>query len=264
MGNLVNIRLDNSFSVKQESCSEDGSPVDCLMPTDLKIKTTEETSSSSSDFGHLFGPKSHGQETHTAETSTSSKPAAGAGRREVMTFICSICGKGCMNGVIHRCPVCEKSFSSESNLNAHVKTHVEVEPYKCSVCGKRLSCKQTLNAHMRNHLGVKPYKCSLCGKCYTVKSSLKTHMEIHLEIQHKCSECGKCYTCSECGKCFPSRFSLNMHQMTSHMRETLFITVSISFSHIANIQYRGQTLSSEERSPTVTTQLRGCCAETLG
>ena len=60
-------------------------------------------------------------------------------------------------------PKCGKWFKRESELNAHLFSHNKV-PQKCEHCTYTNSDPHNLQAHMRKHSNVLPFKCSQCGK----------------------------------------------------------------------------------------------------
>ncbi|PIO12918.1 hypothetical protein AB205_0121270, partial [Aquarana catesbeiana] len=109
------------------------------------------------------------------------------------------------------CPECGESFSSESNLTVHHRSHMGGKVHSCFECGKLFSQKSDLVRHQRSHTGEKPYSCPECGKCYAQKSDL---------VKHKRSHTGeKPYSCPECGKCFTEKSTLYKHQRI-HTGET--------------------------------------------
>ncbi|PIO12919.1 hypothetical protein AB205_0121270, partial [Aquarana catesbeiana] len=92
------------------------------------------------------------------------------------------------------CPECGESFSSESNLTVHHRSHMGGKVHSCFECGKLFSQKSDLVRHQRSHTGEKPYSCPECGKCFTEMSSLYRHQMLHTgEKPYSCPECGKCY-----------------------------------------------------------------------
>ncbi|XP_077416834.1 uncharacterized protein LOC144048578 [Vanacampus margaritifer] len=111
------------------------------------------------------------------------------------------------------CSICDKTFSQESLMMEHKRTHMEEKSFHCSLCGYRFSSVFLLVKHMRTHTGEKPYCCSICGKTLTQKSHLTRHMRIHTGE--------KPYSCSVCGKAFYRRACLASH-MRTHTGEKPF------------------------------------------
>ncbi|XP_044281382.1 zinc finger protein 79-like [Varanus komodoensis] len=80
--------------------------------------------------------------------------------------------------IIH-CPLCGKSFSYNSSLSYHLKTHTGEIPFRCSRCGKGFVRKSELSCHQRIHTGEKPFFCMECGKNFSQKARLMQHQRTH-------------------------------------------------------------------------------------
>ncbi|CAG9788029.1 unnamed protein product [Diatraea saccharalis] len=107
------------------------------------------------------------------------------------------------------CPVsdCDKSFTTNTNLNNHIRTHYGERPYTCTECGKTFTTKNTLNDHSRIHTGVKPYMCPICGRQFAT-NKLSGHMRAHCGARpHSCPV-------PACARSFSSRRAAAAHART--------------------------------------------------
>lgn len=75
----------------------------------------------------------------------------------------------------HQCDVCQKRFSSTSNLKTHLRLHSGQKPYACDLCPSKFTQFVHLKLHKRLHTNERPYTCSTCNKKYISPSGLRTH-----------------------------------------------------------------------------------------
>ena len=86
-----------------------------------------------------------------------------------------------------KCPLCNKDFLGNVDLQAHMVVHMSRpsqkssidKPYACAYCPHRASRKDYLVLHQRIHTGEKPYKCEQCDYRAAQRTSLKYHILRH-------------------------------------------------------------------------------------
>uniref|UniRef100_A0A0P4WGY8 C2H2-type domain-containing protein n=1 Tax=Scylla olivacea TaxID=85551 RepID=A0A0P4WGY8_SCYOL len=90
------------------------------------------------------------------------------------------------------CDECGQTFSTESYMYKHRRTHSGIRPYMCVDCGKTYLSVSHLNKHRRAaHSTYRPFQCSFCGKCYKTKDQLTFHESSHRgEKPFQCEVCG--------------------------------------------------------------------------
>ena len=104
-------------------------------------------------------------------------------------------------------PSCSKSYSIETRLKVHIKTHLGQKPFTCEQCGKSFLEKGNLKTHIRFHSSLRPFKCHLCNKSYKTKG----HLKDHINIQHHHI---KKYHCDICNCNFGRSSTLKAHIRT--------------------------------------------------
>lgn len=96
------------------------------------------------------------------------------------------------------CHICNKTFSSRTNLTRHILTHSDAKPFQCSVCQSAFTQKGSLKQHMLRHTGEKPHTCTMCGRGFSRKRLLSMHQRIHTgEKPFRCEDCNLCFTVKE-------------------------------------------------------------------
>ena len=75
----------------------------------------------------------------------------------------------------HECQLCNKRFSSTSNLKTHMRLHSGQKPYVCDICPSRFTQFVHLKLHKRLHTNERPFTCETCHKKYISASGLRTH-----------------------------------------------------------------------------------------
>ncbi|XP_055638408.1 telomere zinc finger-associated protein-like [Toxorhynchites rutilus septentrionalis] len=135
----------------------------------------------------------------------------------------------------HRCSMCERSYSSLSNLRRHMNSHRPVDQWnhKCGICLKIFDKLFDLKKHFKlakcaggseasEYVLLKPdderfdvtqvesnhllYVCTTCNKQFKSYNSLKVHESVHTGL--------KVFVCETCGKRFGGQMNLVQHRLT--------------------------------------------------
>lgn len=68
----------------------------------------------------------------------------------------------------HDCQKCCLSFSSLEEHRQHIQEFHPKEFHKCPVCNKVFTSGALLDKHKATHTGTKPFSCDICKKSYQV------------------------------------------------------------------------------------------------
>ncbi|KAJ8664316.1 hypothetical protein QAD02_005978 [Eretmocerus hayati] len=123
------------------------------------------------------------------------------------------------------CRICLRSFNENRILVSHVKRlHPGVNPYWCNICDKSFSSKTNLQGHITSHTGEKPFACEICSKKFNTKRKLGIHMRTHADQRFfaRASPGELLYPCQLCDSKFKHEMSLRYH-LKSHEFATKFI-----------------------------------------
>ena len=105
----------------------------------------------------------------------------------------------------HRCPSCDKSFFTSSDLWSHQRIH-SGSKYTCDICGKKLASSGSLHNHQKSvHEPKKKFECTVCLKRFALKQKLENHIKSEHEGQ-------KPFHCQSCDQGFVHKQSFEAHQ----------------------------------------------------
>ncbi|KAG4077430.1 hypothetical protein HA402_002857 [Bradysia odoriphaga] len=86
----------------------------------------------------------------------------------------------------HLCIYCGKLYSRKYGLKIHIRTHTGFKPLKCKFCYRPFGDPSNLNKHVRLHVqGNTVYKCTDCGKVLVRRRDLQRHIQAR---HRKCSD----------------------------------------------------------------------------
>ncbi|XP_033159151.1 Krueppel-like factor 7 [Drosophila mauritiana] len=109
----------------------------------------------------------------------------------------------------HLCIYCGKVYSRKYGLKIHIRTHTGFKPLKCKFCLRPFGDPSNLNKHVRLHLQTHP--SSSAG--VTDGGAGGAEMDGDVDIE---GETDADYQCHVCHKSFPRRRDLQRHMETRH------------------------------------------------
>ncbi|GFV24549.1 zinc finger protein 26 [Trichonephila clavipes] len=138
---------------------------------------------------------------------------------------------------IHLCKICNRDFSSNWRLVAHVKKF-HGKTITCNGCDSNSTNNKD---HIKECLQRKhsANKCDICNKTFDFVSGLKKHIRTHTQE--------KCFQCTVCDKSFAHAHTLNEHYRT-HTNEKPFVceTCNTSFSTKSTLTKHYRTHTNEK------------------
>lgn len=75
-----------------------------------------------------------------------------------------------------------KGFTRRTDLKKHAYFHTGVKPFKCSICSKTFSRNTNLTKHMKTHSNssaIKSHSCDKCPKNFATHIELLRHQKTH-------------------------------------------------------------------------------------
>ncbi|XP_067444601.1 zinc finger and BTB domain-containing protein 40 [Thunnus thynnus] len=118
----------------------------------------------------------------------------------------------------HDCQKCCLSFSSLEEHRQHIEEFHPKEFHKCPTCNKVFTSAALLDKHKATHTGTKPFSCDLCNKSYQQLSGLWYHNRTnHPDVfANHTRQLKTLVQCDVCFKFFPSAASVAKHQAAEH------------------------------------------------
>ncbi len=119
---------------------------------------------------------------------------------------------------LHKCNVCQKSFTTQQSLNFHKRSHAQIKNkfsgsvystllnLKCSESGEDISSREALFKHRGVHPECRPYSCRHCQAIFKLPCSLRKHEEKHL-----ITSMPRKLKCRSCKRAFWSKEELEAH-----------------------------------------------------
>ena len=89
------------------------------------------------------------------------------------------------------CNRCNKKFSTQSNLNKHMRMHMGQFKNYCDKCKRGFVDSSHYKDHMNEHEGIQ-YVCEFCNRSFKRKREHQYHLSVHTgEYRFKCEKCCK-------------------------------------------------------------------------
>lgn len=120
------------------------------------------------------------------------------------------------------CPICNKRFQYERNLNQHIASahgengnvtngsDVEAGKSICEICGASFDKISSLRSHSRYVHSIEKFYCQYCNRKLSSKKSLKEHIQFQHELTFVT------HSCEDCQRIFKYKSSYRLHMRKQH------------------------------------------------
>lgn len=118
---------------------------------------------------------------------------------------------------IFSCKLCDRSFSTRSKRNYHIRDYHKRERFECDQCSRKFVSKALCDIHLEYHKrpDSNGYVCKTCNLVYHSSNGLKHHYDSkHTSYDQRP------YECNVCSRRFTSKHMLLNH-MRIHNKETV-------------------------------------------
>ncbi|CAH1725000.1 unnamed protein product [Aphis gossypii] len=131
----------------------------------------------------------------------------------------------------YSCFMCNVSYNTQYDLDAHLRTHIDDETFhhsnidsiseplpqssikpskyfRCNECLKICKSQLSYNEHMLTHTGEKPHHCRVCDRKFRHIANFRTHLKSHNNV--------RTLICSLCQKTIVGEKNYYIHYMDVH------------------------------------------------
>lgn len=107
------------------------------------------------------------------------------------------------------CLVCSKTFSLQTDLTAHERTHSTETQHKCNVCYKAFASDKKWKIHARMSCGENLFECKICSKAFRWRGNLNKHERTHTKEKLHVYKCQLCHAAFPCNNDLCSHYEIH-------------------------------------------------------
>lgn len=117
------------------------------------------------------------------------------------------------NKVSRVCPECQAEFGSSQQLETHVASHFlqQAIEYSCGCCNRSCSSNEDLQKHLMEAHSQKMYRCAVCREVFETKNEVQQH------LAERHSEEARVFRCSSCKINHRSEPEFSLHVQVTHL-----------------------------------------------